>query len=269
MVVFPNAKINLGLHVLEKRPDGFHNIETVLYPIGLKDILEILPSGAGKTELHITGLPVPGDAEDNLCLKAYRMLAADHPLPPVRMHLHKVIPAGSGLGAGSSDGASALRVLNEVCGLGLTLDQLTLYAERLGSDCAFFLRNQPVYAYLRGERFVPFAADLAGFRIAVIIPPAAVPTAWAYSKVKPGSPEYPLKEIVTGCKDSWRKLLVNDFEKPVFEKYPEIGKIKKQLYDLGAAYASLSGSGSGVYGLFKETLPDLSGFGDCFTWCSD
>jgi 4-diphosphocytidyl-2-C-methyl-D-erythritol kinase len=269
MVVFPNAKINLGLHVLNSRPDGFHDIETVFYPVGLKDVLEILPAGEDREDFRITGQVVPGDPEDNLCRKAFRMMASDFSIPPVRIHLHKVIPAGSGLGGGSSDGAYTLKALSDLFRLGLPEEKLSGYATRMGSDCTFFLHNRPLFGYGRGDRFEPVAINLSDYRIAVVVPPVNIRTSWAYSVVKPRKPKHFLKEVVTGCPESWRTLLVNDFEKPVYSKYPFIKEIRDRLYKMGSVYASLSGSGSAVYGIFRGSVPQPLDFPGCFSWQSD
>jgi 4-diphosphocytidyl-2-C-methyl-D-erythritol kinase len=254
MITFPNAKINLGLKVLEKRTDGFHNIETIFYPVGLSDILEIIPSKDGVLTFEPTGLRVPGDKNDNLCVKAFHLLSSILHLPPVKIHLHKVIPTGSGLGGGSSDGAFAIKMLNDLFLLGLSDDQMMDYARNLGSDCAFFILNRPVFAFNKGDHFEPLELDLSGYRIEVVTPGIHVSTAEAYSMIdlraESWTHESPLKEIIRKPVVEWEKNLINDFEKPVFNKYPELKRIKQDLYEKGALYASMSGSGSSFYGIF-------------------
>jgi len=264
MIVFPNAKINLGLKVLKKRHDGFHNIETIFYPIELSDVLEIIPSGHGVVTFTSSGLTIPGDAQNNLCLKAYHLLFSIFHLPPVSIHLHKVIPMGAGLGGGSSDGAFTIKLLNDLFLLGLSNDQMTNYARNLGSDCAFFIVNKPVFAFDKGDQFEPLDLDLTGYRIEVVTPDIHVNTAEAYSMMgrsynissppKGGvfSVNSPIKEIIRKPIEEWKYLLTNDFELPVFNKYPELERIKQDLYNQGALYVSITGSGSGIFGVFPH-----------------
>ncbi len=268
MIVFPNCKINLGLNILALRPDGFHDIETVFYPVALNDALEIIPAPDGLIQFTSTGLSIPGDAEANLCLKAFRLLQADFGLPGVKMHLHKVIPMGSGLGGGSSDGAFALKLINDLFALGLVNDQLGNYARRLGSDCAFFIGNQPQFASERGDHLKQSDISLTGLYLVLAIPEIHVNTAGAYRMAAPRMPAHPLKELIRHPIEAWKDLLVNDFEKPVFKKHPRLGEIKQKLYDAGAIYAAMSGSGSALYGLFDGgTKPEIQLPG-CFTWIS-
>jgi 4-diphosphocytidyl-2-C-methyl-D-erythritol kinase len=282
MIVFPNAKINLGLHVTGKRPDGFHNLETVFYPIALHDALEINPASDGKTIFTTSGLPIPGEPESNLCIQAYNLLksAISHPSSAIRypssaiipltsgirIHLHKAMPMGAGLGGGSSDGAFTITLLNQLLGLGLQVPQMEDFARMLGSDCAFFIANKPVLASGRGDQFAQCAVELSGFQIAVVKPDVHVATAGAYEMLTPKQPERPIGEIIALPVGSWKVDLVNDFEEPVFRKFPEIGEIKQKLYEAGAIYASMSGSGSAVYGIFNDK-PRVEGlFPGCFTW---
>lgn len=268
MIAFPNAKINLGLHVVGKRPDGYHNIETVLFPVSLCDVLEILPGTGSGIEFMITGLPLPGGKKSNLVLKAFDLISgAGYHLPDnllnvnegagggepagLRMHLHKVIPAGSGLGGGSSDGAFTLKMLNGLLGLSLTDERLETLASELGSDCAFFIRNIPVLATGRGNQLEPVDMDLSGYRIIVMVPKVHISTPEAYSLVTPRQPEHSLKDVIREPVEEWRNLLVNDFEQPVMAKYPEIREAKQELYRFGAVYAAMSGSGAAVYGIFQ------------------
>jgi len=263
---FPNAKINLGLHILGKRPDGFHNIETVFNPIPLRDALEVVPASDKIFNFRATGLEIPGEINNNLCIKAYQLLSKDFDLLPVHMHLHKVIPIGAGLGGGSSDGAFTIRLLNSLFGLTLSVSEMQDYARKLGSDCPFFIKNKPLIGYERGDRFKSVALNLSGYYLAVIIPDIHVPTGDAYARVIPHTPDVSLKEIITKPVEEWKSLLSNDFEPSVFQKHPFISDIKDKLYDNGAVYASMSGSGSGVYGLFADPPVIKEKFPDCFTF---
>ena len=261
MIAFPNAKINLGLNVLEQRTDGYHNIETVFYPIELADVLEIIPAGDGIFSFTSTGLSIPGETENNLCLKAFhhlsslpdRQVGIFH-LPPIKIHLHKVIPPGAGLGGGSSDGAYTIKLLNSLFLLGLSNDQMMDYARKLGSDCAFFIENKPVFAYEKGDRFKPVDIDLSSYRIEIVFPEMHINTAEAYSLIdlrkKTKGILSPLVEIISKPVTEWKNQLKNDFEEPVIKKYPELGRIKQDLYNRGALYVSMSGSGSSFYGIF-------------------
>lgn len=253
MLDFPNAKINLGLRVTEKRSDGFHNLESCFYPVQWCDALEILP--ADEERFTMSGLPVPGNPDTNLCLKAYRLLQQDHQLPRVHMHLHKVIPMGAGLGGGSSDAASVLKQLNTLFELKLNPDVLENYARRLGSDCAFFIRNKPVVAVEKGDVFIPTELDLSGYSCVVVYPGIHITTAEAYANIVPKKPDSSIEESLKQDISEWKEVLRNDFEASLFPKYPELPAIKEQLYRAGAAYASMTGSGSAVYGLFEGDAP--------------
>lgn len=258
MVVFPNCKINLGLHITRKRPDGYHELETVFYPVQLKDALEIVHATTTQTtnetngiRFTATGLSIPGNSDSNLCIKAYQLLKKDFPeLPPVQMHLHKVIPMGAGLGGGSSDGAFALKLLNEKFQLKLNTDQLIQYAAQLGSDCPFFILNQPCYGTGRGEILTPIELDLSGHRFVLVHPGIHVSTKWAFEQLTPAKAPRPITDILQEPLAQWKDALVNDFEAPILKAYPEIAAIKQALYDDGAAYASMSGSGSTVFGIY-------------------
>jgi len=266
MLVFPNCKINLGLNILEKRPDGYHNIETVFYPVRLSDALDIIVAKDGKFEFTQTGLIIEGNKDDNLCVKAYQLLKRDFNLPPVKIHLHKVIPVGAGLGGGSSDGAYAIRLLNKHFSLRLSDTGMADYARRLGSDCAFFIGNKPVIASGRGDEFQPCRVDLSDSRILVVVPPIHVNTANAYSRVVPSKIVKSLKDSILKPIHQWRDSLQNNFEPSVFDRCPEIRKIKQQLYEMGALYASMSGSGSAVYGIFEKKEIHSVSFPGCFVW---
>ncbi len=249
MVTFPNCKINLGLHITGKRPDGFHELETVFYPVPLKDILEVVSSTT--LQFQSTGIDIPGNPASNLCLKAYHLLKEDFPqLPPVQMHLHKIIPMGAGLGGGSADGAFALQLLNDKYFLGLSPTQLMKYALQLGSDCPFFILNQPCYATGRGEDLTPIKLDLSGYRFVIVHPGIHINTKWAFEQIQPGLPARSIKEIIQLPIQDWKYYLSNDFESPIKQNYPAIEAIKLALYKDGAIYASMSGSGSTVFGIY-------------------
>lgn len=248
MLGFPNAKINLGLFITEKRPDGFHNLQSCFYPVGWTDVLEIIPAPA--FSFTSSGLPIPGDAQTNLCVRAYQLLERDFKLPPVQMHLHKLVPIGAGLGGGSADAAFALRLLNEQFSLALTTYQLEEYARQLGSDCAFFVENKPVYCLEKGDAFEPINVDLTGYHIVLIYPNLAISTAEAYANIRPRQPEKPLRDYLQNPIETWRTNVHNDFEDSLFPKYPILKEIKQQFYSMGAVYASMSGSGSTIYGIF-------------------
>ncbi|HEY4156196.1 MAG TPA: 4-(cytidine 5'-diphospho)-2-C-methyl-D-erythritol kinase [Puia sp.] len=252
MIGFPPAKINLGLSVLSRRSDGFHNLETVFYPVRLRDILEIIPA-SGNT-LRISGLPVPGDPKDNLLWRAYKLLKSGFPqIPPVEIQLFKSIPSGAGLGGGSSDAACMLNLLNTCFDLNIPGEKLASYALSLGSDCPFFLNPSPSFARGRGEILEPVSLDLSGYSILLVHPGKPVSTAWAYSRIRPAGATFSIKELMAEPPANCRDRLQNDFEIPVFQQYPELQKIKTALYEAGALYASLSGSGSSLFGIFKKT----------------
>lgn len=261
MITFPNAKINLGLNITEKRPDGYHNLETIFYPIPLEDALEACPrkEGPGSYSLSQSGLSIEGDAENNLVVKAYKLLDETYHLPPVDIYLHKHIPSGAGLGGGSADAAFMLKLLNRMYRLNLTDDQLEAYAARLGADCAFFVRNQPTYAEGIGNIFSPVELSLAGWQLLLVKPNIFVSTRDAFARIRPRHPERNLRDLINQPVESWKDSMINDFEESVFPQFPAIGDIKTELYRLGAVYASMSGSGSSVYGLFAPdvVLPDV------------
>ncbi|MCX6305831.1 MAG: 4-(cytidine 5'-diphospho)-2-C-methyl-D-erythritol kinase [Bacteroidetes bacterium] len=265
MIQFPNCKINLGLNIVGKRPDGYHNLESILYPLPLYDVLEIIPAPDGIFQFHVTGLAIPGEVEQNLCVRAFRLLQDEFALPEVHMHLHKVIPLGSGLGGGSANGTFTLGMVNELFSLRLDAERLKSYARLLGSDCAFFVDNLPVFAFEKGDRFEPVDISLSGLFLAIVIPDIHVVTADAYRMAVPGVPVRSLKELIQFPVETWKDSLGNDFEKPVIARFPIIGEIKQQLYDSGAVYASMSGSGSAVFGIFHE-LPLPEDFPGCFFW---
>ena len=270
MIVFPNCKINLGLRVLQKRSDGFHDIETIFYPLPLKDALEIVPAqNAGQPTISNYGLPVKGKTADNLCLKAWELLKKDFPdLPAVQIYLLKNIPMGAGLGGGSSDGAFMLQLLNNKFQLGLSPEQLIYYALQLGSDCPFFIVNRPCYATGRGEIINPVPVDLSSYQLVLANPGVHVNTGWAFNQLdisKPLTKTNTLEQLMLQPVTAWKDLVINDFEKPVLEKYPEIKAVKEKLYQLGAVYASMSGSGSMVFGLFNAAINLTGGLPEHYT----
>jgi 4-diphosphocytidyl-2-C-methyl-D-erythritol kinase len=263
MLSFPNCKINLGLRILRRREDGYHQLETAFYPLPVKDVLETIRSEA--LSFTASGLPIPGDASANLCLKAWQLLKKDFEhLPPVAIHLHKHIPIGAGLGGGSADGAYMLLQLNRQFRLGLEEEKLVAYAAQLGSDCPFFILNKPCLAGGRGEKLEPIELDLSRYWLALVSPGVHIGTAWAFSQCNPTEEGRSIREIITRPVETWKDQLVNDFEKPVFLAHPGLKKIKEQLYRAGAIYASMTGSGSAFYGIFPRdaglTLPDASRF---------
>ena len=256
MISFPNGKINLGLYITAKRPDGYHDLETVFFPVPLHDILEFVPSE--QSRFHATGFPISGDASSNLCLRSYQMLKQLHPgLPAVDIHLHKLIPMGAGLGGGSSDGAFMLNMLNRYFSLGHSPEELNALALQLGSDCPFFLVNIPAHALGRGEILEPVPVNLSGYHIVIVNPGIHVSTSEAFSGIRPAPCSVDLKARILEPPDGWKHWLTNDFEASVFTRYPVIAGIKQDLYDAGAVYASMSGSGSTVYGIFR-TEAELS-----------
>ena len=250
MISFPNAKINLGLNIIEKRSDGYHNISSCFYPVPINDVLEINLSD--KFDFKISGTPIPGNKNENLVVKAYKLLKKDFNLPEVAIHLHKNIPMEAGLGGGSSDGGFALKMLNEFFDLYLDDSVLEDYAGMLGSDCPFFIYNEPMLVGGRGEEMNAIKVDLKGYYICILKPQLSISTKEAYQGVKPAKPDYSIQSIIISKPVvKWKNFLKNDFEAPMLKKYPELSSLKDRLYDMGAEYASLTGSGSAIYGLFN------------------
>ena len=264
MITFPIAKINLGLNVVEKRPDGYHDLQTVFYPVPIKDALEVQTMDEGfpsdvDCDLKVTNLAIEGDEQKNLVVRAYKLLKEDFPtLPRIHTHLWKGIPTQAGMGGGSSDCAYMIRLLNELFGLRMSDEQMIAYAARLGADCAFFIKSTPCYAEGIGERMQPIALDLKGWYIGVVRPDIPVPTREAFSRIHPHYPEKCCKEVVMKPVETWKGVLTNDFEESVFALHPEIGAVKEELYKRGATYAAMSGSGSALFGLFREKPDRLS-----------
>lgn len=270
MKVYPCAKINLGLNVVRHRNDGYHDLETVFYPVNIFDEIEINASydkhDHGSCNLTIEGMPVEGEAKNNLVVKAYRILAERYNLPGVSIRLHKRIPMQAGMGGGSSDCACTIRILNDLFGLNLTTECMRGYAATLGADCAFFIDPQPAFAEGIGNRLVPVSVNLSEYKIMIVKPPVAVSTKEAFSLITPGKPVKCCRDIISQPVETWRNELVNDFERSIFTLYPEIEDIKKKLYDMGAIYASMSGSGSALFGIFSNVEPGTEKiFENCFT----
>ena len=255
MISFPNAKINIGLNILEKRSDGFHNIETVMYPIGIKDALEVIENTQTNDNIVFSssGISIPGDPKSNLIVKAYNLISVDYTLPKIKVHLHKNICIGAGLGGGSSDAAFFIRLLNEKFELGISWGEMHHYARQLGSDCSFFVSNRPAFAEEKGDQYESLNLDLSAYYLCLIYPQIHVNTAMAYSGVKPKPAKRSLEEdIQTLPIDQWKNFIHNDFEDSISLRFPEIKNIKEKLYEKGAIYAAMSGSGSSVYGIFKN-----------------
>jgi 4-diphosphocytidyl-2-C-methyl-D-erythritol kinase len=268
MICFPNAKINIGLNVLEKREDGYHNLESIFYPVNWCDALEAMQTeGYGSIELQTFGNSIPGSVENNLCAKAYNLLNAKYKLPSVKAWLLKTIPMGAGLGGGSADAAFFLKLLNELFQLNLNTEDLKKIASQIGSDCAFFVDNKPAFVSGKGDVLTPMNIDLNNYYISVVCPQIHVETQKAYSLVTPDKKPISLKQIVIDSPiHSWKELVTNDFEVPIFNSYPQLAEIKNRLYKEGAIYASMTGSGSALYGIF-EKKPYLSGkFPNCKIW---
>jgi 4-diphosphocytidyl-2-C-methyl-D-erythritol kinase len=257
MISFPHAKINLGLSVLSKRSDGFHNLETIFYPLPFRDALEIIPSDY--TIFSMSGLPVPGEIRNNLVMKTYEKIKRNYPQTGnLEIYLHKAIPAGAGLGGGSSDAAEMILLINQIFDLHLPPEKLQEFALELGSDCPFFIQRLPCIASGRGEIMEAVSLDLSTYSILLVHPEIHIDTAWAFSKLRPALPEYRLKESIAEPIQNWRNTIRNDFEKPVFEAFPALKRMKDQLYAAGALYASLSGSGSGIFGIFPKSEFEVS-----------
>jgi 4-diphosphocytidyl-2-C-methyl-D-erythritol kinase len=252
MIQFPHCKINLGLQVLSKRTDGYHDIETCFYPVSRTDILEVIPSN----ELSFTrsGIDVPGEDHDNLCLKAYHLIRRDFGIGSVKIHLHKIIPIGAGLGGGSSDAAFTLRLLNEIFDLKISNGQMKNYALEVGSDCPFFIDNQPMMGTGRGEILNPVSLHLKGLHLILIKPDIHISTAEAYGGIIPQQREHSILNTLSLPIREWKDKLKNNFEDSIFNKHPSIGHIKEKLYSLGATYASMSGSGASVFGIFEKQI---------------
>lgn len=266
MITFPNAKLNLGLHVIRKRYDGYHYIETVLYPIPLKDALEIVP--AEEDSLEIEGLPIAGNPEDNLVMKALKLMREQHSIPPLRIILHKTIPTEAGLGGGSADGSFMLKMLNNYAKIGLPDEQLEQMAAKLGGDCPFFIKNRPRYATGKGEHLEALEISLKDYYICLVKPDIKVSTQEAYTLVVPQVGKVSIPNVVRRPVREWRDVLENVFEEPIMKKHPQIKRIRDKMYAEGADYAAMSGSGSAVFGLFRKETNLENDFPGCFVWQS-
>lgn len=264
MITFPNAKINIGLNVVSKRPDGYHNLETVYYPIPIEDSLEIHVNEmqSAPITLYAYGKEIEGDLADNLIVKAYNLIKKDFDIPCLDAYLYKNIPSGAGLGGGSSNAAFMLKLLNKKFKLNISTKKLEEYALRLGADCPFFIQNKPVFAQGIGNLFSSIPLDLKDYKIVLIKPEISISTPKAFRQIRAQKPENPLLDCINLPLPQWKDYITNDFEKPIFETYPELKEIKNHLYQSGALYASMSGSGPSIYGIYQtgKALPDLSLF---------
>lgn len=273
MIIFPIAKVNLGLNVVERRPDGYHNLQTVFYPVGIQDALEIFPMAEDfpsevDCDIKVSNIPIEGDEQRNLVVRAYQLLKQDFPnLPRLHVHLYKGIPTQAGMGGGSSDASAMLHLLNTSFQLNLSDEKLISYASKLGADCAIFILNRPAYAEGIGEKLYPMDIDLSGWYMAVVRPDIPVPTKEAFARIKPHFPQKCCRDIVMQPVETWKEELVNDFEESVFALHPKLAAIKERLYQLGATYAAMSGSGSALFGLFRQPIDLQSSFEGMFSTC--
>jgi len=264
MVVYPNCKINIGLNIISKRPDGFHNIESVFYPVPWCDMLEISPSE--KNSFVFDGIGIQCSLEENLCYKAWNLVKKQFDIPGINLFLYKKIPFGAGLGGGSSDGAFVLKVLNDLFGLDISAQTMATMASELGSDCTFFVGNRPGFVSGTGADIMPVELSLKGYYLLVMKPDVSVSTREAYGLITPKKPAVPLWEVINLPVSEWKYQLTNDFEHPVIMNHPLIGRIKSSLYEAGAVYAAMSGSGSAVYGLFEQEVDTDKDFAGCQLW---
>ena len=265
MIAFPHCKINLGLHVTERLADGYHHIETCFYPIPWSDVLEIIPSK--EFSFNVTGSIISGDANENLCVKAYQAIQKKFNISAVSIHLHKIIPMGAGLGGGSSDASFCLRMLNEIFSLKISTQELVSFASTLGSDCSFFIEDDPKLGSGKGDILNSVKIDLQGMYIVVVQPAVHISTVEAYGLITPSKPTRSIEQIINEVPvSSWHEAMSNDFEVPIFKKYPQIKNIKDVLYEAGATYASMSGSGSAVYGIFDSPVDLQRKFTGCTYW---
>lgn len=255
MIAFPCVKINLGLYISGKRTDGFHDIKSIFYPVPFGDMVEVISSGESP-RLYASGIPVPGKVSDNLCMKAYDLIREKHGLPGSKVFLHKLIPIGSGLGGGSSDAVAVLKLCNEHFGLELDKSELKDYAAELGSDCPFFVDEKPALVSGRGDKMKDAEIDLDGFSIIIVHTGNPISTAEAYRNVEYQQPDINLEELHNIPLKLWRKKLQNCFEPFAFEKYPELENIKKRFYNSGAIYASMTGSGSAIFGIYDKKIDE-------------
>ena len=264
MVLFPNAKINLGLFITKKRVDGFHELETCFFPIPWSDILEITPALAFK--FSSSGLPISGEIHDNLCYKAFLALSENFKIPNVHIHLHKIIPMGAGMGGGSSDAAFTLMGLRDLFELPLTNQELLAYAQKLGSDCAFFLTNEAQFGTGKGDELTPIPTSLRGLYAIILYPNFGISTQKAYAGIEPSPAPGFLPDLLKSPMPTWKHRIKNDFEKALFVEYPLLAEIKQDMYDLGAVYAAMSGSGSTIFGLFNKEVSLKDSWANFLKW---
>ncbi len=265
MLFFTNAKINIGLNIVEKRPDGFHNLETVFYPIQIKDALEFIET-QGETIVQTSGIELGVSDKENICYKTYKLMAKYYKLPQLKIHLHKVVPIGAGLGGGSANAAILMKKLNDTYNLGISTKRLEELVSHIGSDCPFFIKNKAVFARGRGEIFESINLDLSNYYIYIIKPDISISTSAAFAGIKPHQPNVSIKELISKPIEQWKNDIVNDFEDNIFKQYPMLGEIKQNMYDIGAVYASMSGSGSAVYGIFSQKPNPIDRYNNIFNW---
>ncbi len=265
MICFPNAKINIGLNITSKRTDGYHNLETIFYPVPLTDVLEFIVS-ENKNTIHVSGTDLKISANENICIKAYNLLSTDYELPSLDIYLHKNIPNGAGLGGGSADASFFLKELNNFFNLKIPDKKLMDFAGQLGADCPFFIHNKSVYASGTGTIFDEIKLDLSLYYIVIVKPDFSISTPEAFKNIVPSIPDISLKELIKKPVKEWKNFIKNDFEHSLFPKYPQLSELKQKLYDLGAVYASMSGSGSAIYGLFTEKPAIKENFKGLFFW---
>ncbi|WP_372641284.1 4-(cytidine 5'-diphospho)-2-C-methyl-D-erythritol kinase [Ancylomarina sp.] len=267
MLTYSNAKINIGLNIVEKRRDGFHNIETIFFPIGMRDAIEIVDSKSDSPYTFSTsGIPINIDAKDNIVVKAYELIKAKYNFPAQNIHLHKNIPFGAGLGGGSANAAYMIKLLNQKFNLEMSDEEMEDEVRILGSDCAFFIKNKPAFANEKGDRLTAIDLDLSDYHILLIKPDIHISTPEAYANIKPQKPEISLKELIKQPIETWKSTIINDFEESIFPKHPLLTEIKSQLYQQGAIYASMSGSGSSMFGIFNNEPSILAEWKKHFYW---
>ena len=267
MLTYSNAKINIGLNIVEKRDDGFHNIETVFFPINMRDAIEIADSKENSPyTFSASGIPINIDAKDNIVVKAYELIRAKYSFPAQDIHLHKNIPFGAGLGGGSANAAYMIKLLNQKFNIGMSTEEMEGEVKKLGSDCAFFIKNKPAFAIEKGDKMNSIDLDLSGYHILLIKPDVHISTPEAYANIKPYKPETSLKELIKQPIENWKSIIKNDFEDSIFPKHPLLAEIKNELYDQGAIYAAMSGSGSSMFGLFKDEPNILPQWKKYFCW---
>lgn len=274
VTVYPCAKINLGLNVVKKRSDGYHDLETLFYPVRLFDEINFTLSTSDKQnnpcELEVEGITIAGDVQGNLVVKAYNLLANHFKMPNISIKLKKRIPTQAGLGGGSADCAFTIKALNKICGLGMNVSEMQNMAAKLGADCAFFIESKPAYAEGIGEKLMPVSVDLSNYKIVIVKPTISISTKEAFAQISPKRPKVNCRDVVKLPVETWKDLLVNDFENSVIPQYPLIGQIKQKLYDMGAVYAAMSGSGSALFALFRKVPTNIvSEFENCATFITD